>query len=146
MPRRLAELEEAALTRVPGIGDEKARALNEQFEIHNVLDLLTHYPRRYIDRTHQAEIRSLRVGEEAMVPARVKRVDSRRTRRRPPKILVTVDVADDTGGLRVTFFNQGWRAKQLTVGTEVIFFGKVDTYQGRKQMTNPVVDLVGDRT
>jgi ATP-dependent DNA helicase RecG len=27
-----------------------------------------------------------------------------------------------------------------------VFFGKVDTYRGLKQMTNPVVDLVGDRT
>ena len=27
-----------------------------------------------------------------------------------------------------------------------MFFGKVDTYQGRMQMTNPLVDLIGDKT
>jgi len=146
VPRRLAELDHVPVTKVTGVGPEKAAALEEQFEVRSVLDLLTHYPRRYIDRTHQARIDDLKVGETAMVMAEVKRIDSRRTRGRPPKVLVTADVADETGRLKVTFFNQGWRAKQLAAGTEAIFFGKVDTYQGRKQMTNPVVDLVGDRT
>ncbi len=27
-----------------------------------------------------------------------------------------------------------------------MFFGKVDVFQGRRQMTNPVVDLIGDQT
>lgn len=128
------------------MGLERGQALAEQFEIETVLDLLTHYPRRYIDRTHQARIGDLKIGEEAMVLAKVQRVDSRRTRGRPPKSLVTVDVSDGTGGLRVTFFNQPWRGKQLTAGSEAIFFGKVDTYRGARQMTNPVVDLIGDRT
>jgi ATP-dependent DNA helicase RecG len=142
----LARLAGRSVTELKGVGDDRAQALAEQFEVETVLDLLTHYPRRYIDRTHQAQIKDLKVGEEAMVLARVVRSDSRRTRGRPPKILVTVDVKDSTGGLRVTFFNQGWRAKQLSAGTEAIFFGKVDTYRGALQMTNPVVDLIGDRT
>ena len=35
--------------------------------ILTVLDLLQHYPRRYLDRTSQVEIHDLRVGEEAIV-------------------------------------------------------------------------------
>ena len=31
-------------------------------------------------------------------------------------------------------------------GTEAVFFGKVDTFQGGLQMTNPIVDLIGDQT
>ncbi|MGI8709599.1 MAG: ATP-dependent DNA helicase RecG, partial [Acidimicrobiales bacterium] len=44
------------------------------------------------------------------------------------------------------FFNQGWRERQLPVGTEAVFFGKVDVFQGRTQLANPVVDLIGTRT
>src|SRR2546423_8556986 len=113
-------------------------------EIETVLDLLTHYPRRYLDRTQQATIRDLTVGDEAMVLATVKRVQSRRTRQRRP--LVEIDVFDGTSYLKCTFFNQPWRAKQLAVGREAIFFGRVDSYKGRRQMTNPVVDLIGDKT
>ena len=53
---------------------------------------------------------------------------------------------DGSSYLSVTFFNQPWRAKQLTEGTQVVVFGKVERFRGRPQMTNPVVDLVGDRT
>ena len=76
--------------------------------IDTVLDLLTHYPRRYIDRTREARIQDLAEGEEAMVLASVQRVDSRRTRN--GKSMVTVDVTDGSGRLKVTFFNQAWRS------------------------------------
>jgi ATP-dependent DNA helicase RecG len=141
--RRLAQLAKIPVTELKGIGEKKADAL-AQMEIETVLDLLTHYPRRYLDRTQQATIRDLKVGDEAMVLATVKRVQSRRTRNR--RALVEIDVFDGTSYLKCTFFNQPWRAKQLAVGREAIFFGKVEMYKGRRQMTNPVVDLVGDKT
>jgi ATP-dependent DNA helicase RecG len=59
---------------------------------------------------------------------------------------VTVDVTDGSGHLRVNFFNQAWRERQLRPGMAVALFGKLELYAGRKQMTNPVVDLIGDRT
>jgi ATP-dependent DNA helicase RecG len=141
--RRLAQLAKIPVTELKGVGEKKADALAEM-EISTVLDLLTHYPRRYLDRTQQATIRELKVGDEAMVLATVKRVQSRRTRNR--RALVEIDVFDGTSYLKCTFFNQPWRAKQLTVGREAIFFGKVEMYKGRRQMTNPVVDMVGDKT
>ncbi|MDQ6696272.1 MAG: ATP-dependent DNA helicase RecG [Actinomycetota bacterium] len=146
-PITYAELAEKPLTELGGLRSKpkKIDALHE-LGIETVLDLLTTYPRRYIDRTHQASIRDLRPGMEAMVIARVVRIASRRTRGRPARTLVTADVTDDAGHLRITFFNQGWRERQLPAGTEAVFFGKVDTYQGRMQMTSPLVDLIGDKT
>ena len=85
-------------------------------------------------------------GDEAMVIARVVRASTRQTRGRPSRALTTVDVSDGAGHLRITFFNQRWRERQLEPGTEAVFFGKVDTYQGRLQLSNPVVDLIGDKT
>jgi ATP-dependent DNA helicase RecG len=52
-------------------------------------------------------------------------------------------VHDGSSLLNVTFFNQGWREKQLAVGTEVSLFGKLDVYRGKRQMTMPVVDVLG---
>ncbi len=145
MPRTLSSLKEIPVTRLAGVATKKAEAL-ALFDpaIETVFDLVTHYPRRYIDRTNQAMIRDLAVGEEAMVLARVKRNATRRTRQ--GRALVELDVFDGSSYLRCTFFNQGWRGRQLPVGTEAVFFGKVDMYRGRRQMTNPVVDLIGDKT
>jgi ATP-dependent DNA helicase RecG len=141
--RTLPFLDRQPVAVLRGVGDRRAASLSE-LGITSVLDLLTHYPRRYLDRTRQAAVAELGVGEEALILARVQGVHQRRTRQRRP--LVELDVDDGTGLLRVVFFNQAWRARQLPVGTQAVFFGKLDTYRGRRQVTNPVVDLVGDRT
>ncbi|HEY2332749.1 MAG TPA: ATP-dependent DNA helicase RecG [Acidimicrobiales bacterium] len=143
MTRQLSELADIPVTRLKGVGEQKAKGLAE-LGVETVLDLLMHYPRRYLDRTNEALIKDLTIGEEAMVLGTVKRVTARRTRQK--RTLVTVDVTDGSGYLACTFFNQPWRERQLKAGTQAVLFGKVDLYAGRKQMTNPVVDLVGDRT
>jgi len=139
----LQHLAGLSVRQVKRVGDKRADALGA-LGISNVLDLITHYPRRYIDRTRQADVAALDLGEESLVLARVSAARSRRTRQ--GRALVELDVDDGTGMLRVTFFNQAWRVKQLPVGTEALFFGKLDTYRGKRQFTNPVVDLVGNRT
>ena len=143
MARRLAQLAVIPVSELKGVGAKKAEAL-ATMGIETVLDLLTHYPRRYVDRTKQAAIRELRVGDEASVLATVRQVKARPTRQR--RMLVEVDVFDGSSYLRCVFFNQPWRKDQLAVGMEVVLFGKVEMFKGRRQMTNPVVDLVGDRT
>jgi ATP-dependent DNA helicase RecG len=139
----LQRLAEVPVHNVKRIGEKRAESLGA-LGITSVLDLITHYPRRYIDRSRQADVVGMTLGEESLVLARVAAVRSRRTRQ--GRALVELDIDDGTGSLRVTFFNQAWRAKQLPVGTEALFFGKLDTYRGKRQFTNPVVDLVGNRT
>ena len=112
-------------------------------EITTVLDLLTHYPRRYHDRTNRAEIAEVELGVEVTIDAEVRRIRSRPMRDRR-RTMVEADVYDGTGLLHIVFFNQPFREKQLTEGTEASFFGKVDLFRGKRQMTNPVVDVLGE--
>jgi ATP-dependent DNA helicase RecG len=142
-PLTLAAFKTMPITRLKGVGDKREKAF-AALGIDNVLELLMHYPRRYIDRTNEASITDLVPGEEAMVLARVERVTSRKTKNR--RTLTTVTVRDRTAQLTCTFFNQPWRERQLQPGTEAVFFGKVDIFRNARQMTNPVVDLVGDKT
>ncbi len=129
-----------------GVGSRKLSGLSDA-GIDSLLDVLTHYPRRYVDRSREVRIAELAEGEEALVIARVTGVSARRTRNR--RTMVTADLEDRSGRLRCTFFNQPWRERQLdpeVLRGEVAVFGKVELYRGTRQMTNPVVDLVGDRT
>ncbi|HET9731567.1 MAG TPA: ATP-dependent DNA helicase RecG [Acidimicrobiales bacterium] len=126
-----------------GVGAKRTEALAEM-GIETVLDLITHYPRSYVDRSRQASVSELRPGDEATVVGSVKKVSARRTRQ--GRSLVEIDVFDGASYLRLVFFNQPYRARQLTAGLDVVVFGKVEVYRGRRQMTNPVVDLIGDRT
>jgi len=47
------------------------------------------------------------------------------------------------GSVWATFFNQPFRERQLPEGTEVALSGKVERFQGRRQMRSPVVDILG---
>lgn len=139
----LRDLDAIPVERLKGVGDKKRAGLAE-VGVDTVLDLLTTYPRRWVDRTNEARIADLVVGEEALVLASVRTVRSRRTRNR--RTMVNVGVGDGTGPMDVVFFNQPWRERQLREGLEVALFGKVDSYRGGIQMANPIVDLIGDRT
>ena len=139
----LKELEHRPLTDLHGVGKQTSASLSK-VGINTILDLISYYPRRYIDRSKEATVDSLQTNEEGMVLVNIEKVRSRRMRSR--KTLVEVTASDVTGSLKLVFFNQPWREKQLNQGRDAVVFGKVDIYQGQLQMTNPIVDLVGDRT
>jgi ATP-dependent DNA helicase RecG len=138
-PRRLRQLGDIAVDQLRHVGEKRTAAL-AGIGITTVFDLVTIYPRRYIDRTRRAELSDLAVGEEAAVFATVRTVSSRRTQTGKNMVEVVVEDAGDT--MRVTFFNQPWRTKQLREGVQAIFFGKLSDFRGARQMTNPVVDVI----
>ncbi len=137
--RRLRQLDAIPVGQLRHVGEKRAAALNS-IDIHTVFDLLTTYPRRYLDRTQRVDLTDLTVGEEVAVFGEVTRVVARRTRQ--GRSMVEVTVSDEDASLTVVFFNQAWRERQLPVGVQALFFAKVAEYRGRSQMTNPVVDVV----
>ena len=145
--RKYRQLAELPVSVLKGVGTTATEELAE-LGIESVLDLLTHYPRqgRYIDGTRLRPIADLAEGEKASVLAQVTRVNRPpsapgRGRRRGPS-RVELEVADDSGKLRVVFFNQTWRARQLPVGTLALFFGPVGSYRGALQLTSPTAEVL----
>jgi ATP-dependent DNA helicase RecG len=139
--RTLRDLSLRPVSVLEKVSDRKAAQL-EEWGVESVLDLITTFPRRYIDRTMQADVSDLEIGTEVAILAEVKRVRSSGGYNRNRRTPVTITVRDRTGAMEVVFFNQPWRAKQLREGTEAIFWGKVGDYRGTRQMVNPVVDVV----
>ncbi|MEQ1786839.1 MAG: ATP-dependent DNA helicase RecG [Acidimicrobiales bacterium] len=140
--KRLQDLADLEVTVLKGVGPERAKAL-AQIEVTSIFDLLTHYPRRWIDKTKQSSIRDLRVDESAWVFGRVRSSATVPGRGRG-KARTELRVGDGSGYLRITFFNQPWRARQFPEGSEAMFFGKVTDYRGQLQMANPEIDLLDE--
>lgn len=122
------------------VGGKTATVLRRAFGMHTVGDLLAHYPRRYAMHGELTPIRSLPVGEQVTIIAEVKRVTERRMQARKGMILEVV-IGDGNGEMSLTFFNQQWRAKDLTVGRRGIFAGKVGMYKGGLQFSHPDYEL-----
>ena len=139
----LRDLADIDVGRLRGVGDKKRSSL-ALLGVENLLDLVTFYPRRWVDRSNEARIADLVPGAEALVLVTVRSVTKRTTRNR--RTMVTASVGDGSGRMEVVFFNQPWRERQLREGLQIALFGKADVYRGGLQMSNPVVDLIGDRT
>ena len=139
----LRDLADIDVGRLKGVGDKKRSSL-ASLGVDNLLDLVTFYPRRWVDRSNEARIADLVPGTEALVLVTVRSVTKRTTRNR--RTMVTANVGDGSGRMEVVFFNQPWRERQLREGLQIALFGKADVYRGGLQMSNPVVDLIGDRT
>jgi ATP-dependent DNA helicase RecG len=142
-PLTLRELADIPVARLKGVGERKQESL-AAVGVESVLDILTTYPRRWVDRTNEARVSDLVPGAEALVLVTVRSARKRPLRNR--RTMVEAVVGDDSGRLHVVFFNQPWRERQLTPGLQVALYGKVDSFRGGLQMANPVVDLIGDRT
>ena len=142
-PLTLRDLAEIPVGTLRSVGAKKERALATA-GIHTVLDLVQHYPRRHLDRTREARIADLRKGDEATVFGEVRSSRTRPLRGR--RTLTEVVMGDGDQQLILTFFNQRWREKQLKPGMPLMVHGRCDHFRGNRQMTSPVVDLVGDQT
>ncbi|MDP1821417.1 MAG: ATP-dependent DNA helicase RecG [Acidimicrobiales bacterium] len=142
MAKRLRELDDLPVTKLTGVGPERAKVL-AQIDVSSIFDLLTHYPRRYLDKTKQTSIRDARVEESAWVFGRVVSSATVPGRGRG-KARTELRISDGSGYLRITFFNQPWRARQLPEGSEAMFFGKLTDYRGRLQLANPEIDLLDE--
>jgi ATP-dependent DNA helicase RecG len=55
---------------------------------------------------------------------------------------VVIDVWDQRSYLKLSFFNQPWRANYLREGMDIAISGKVTTFRGQRQMSNPSVEVI----
>jgi ATP-dependent DNA helicase RecG len=109
------------------VAPAKAAAAAERLGLRTVGDLLEHLPR---DRRHARTIAGLGVDDVATVVVEVRSIASRPVRRRGMKPLVEAVVADETGTMAATFFNQPWLARRYGPGTRLLLEGK---YQARNR-------------
>lgn len=115
----LVSLQSKPLQYLKGVGPERAKQL-EKLGIHNVLDLLQYFPRRYEDRRKQM-IAELKDGEMATIAGKV--VAGTITNGKMKVVKLSID---QQGRLfHATWFNQIHILKQYPVGTQVAVTGKV---------------------
>ena len=125
------------------VGDRTAKVLETTFGIKSIGDLMRHYPRRYMVRGELSDISALHEGDETTILAQVYSASSRPMRGRKGSMLEVV-VTDGTDKLSLTFFNQAWREKELKVGRQGLFAGKVGVFNNKKQLSHPDYEMIPD--
>jgi ATP-dependent DNA helicase RecG len=105
----------------------KAQAAAETLGLLTVGDLLEHLPR---DHRDARSVSQLVAGETATVVVEVRSITSRPVRRRGMRPLVEATVADASGAMKATFFQQPWLVHKYPAGTRLALHGK---FEGRNR-------------
>ncbi len=124
---------EAPVTTLKGVRPALAGRL-EKLGVRTVRELLLFFPRRHNDYARLRNIGELTPGEEETVRARVWSAHERRLGRRKG---TEATVGDESGMMRVVWFNQPFIARQLRTNAEIVLSGRVSLYKGRPTLDNP---------
>jgi len=129
--------QDAPLTTVKGINAATATRFR-RLGVSTVRELLYFFPRRYLDYSQKKAIAELVPGEEQTIVATVWEARQTRLGLRPATEAI---VGDDSGNLRVVWFNQPYLAKKLATNSGVVLSGRVALFKGRRVMENPEWEL-----
>ncbi len=127
------------------VAGRHAKTIEKAFGYRTVGELLSHYPRRWVERDKLSEPEKLEVDGFVTVLARVASVEPRPYRdRRTGQMAYRLQVVLETGGipLTLTFFDKTsgrarWRQGEVVAGHYGLFSGKVGRFRSTWQLTNP---------
>jgi ATP-dependent DNA helicase RecG len=132
-------------SKLSAVAGSAATKIEKAFGYRTVGELLTHYPRRYVEKGKVSDLGDLRLDEHITFVAKVVRSQQRSypdRRRGGLAYRLEVTVATEHDRLLLTFFDKkkhlaDWRARTLGEGTTALFSGKVGRFRNDWQLANP---------
>ncbi len=125
---------DSPVTAISGIGPRQARRL-ERLGIKTIRDMLYFFPRRHDDYTKLKPIGQLEYGDQVTIIGTIRSTRIKKTR--SGGVIVNTIIADGSGSIQATWFNQPYLADLLKRGRQIVLSGKVDEYLGRPVMPSP---------
>ena len=122
------------LTKLSGVGKKTMEILKKK-KVNNIFDLLWRLPKSYTDRSLISNVCDLKIGDIQTIKIIPTKYFFPRIRNLPNK----VNCEDETGKIDCIFFNsyEGYVRKILPLNEQVSISGKISSYKGRYQITNP---------
>lgn len=122
------------LVNVKGVGPKRLEAF-EKYGIKTIGDLLSHYPKRYINRNTFAS-EEFSEDKPVTIKAMVLKQGSVQRLRGNLSILVVPLLWEDRK-ISAIFFNQPYLKNTMTVNADYYFFGKIKNKSGDARIQNP---------
>jgi ATP-dependent DNA helicase RecG len=124
---------DSPVTVIRGISTNLATRFS-RLGVQKVRDLLYFFPHRHLDYSQRKSISQLAEGNEETIVANVWQaqvvyIGGRRS--------TEAIVGDETGNVRVVWFNNPYLARKLTTNSRVVISGRVGLYKGRHVFESP---------
>lgn len=113
---------EIPLTKIKGVSEKREKCL-ARLGLFSLSDMLNFYPKSYENRTVLKKIRYVEIDETVTVSCTVSEI---KTKKINSKLSISeIQAFDETGNIRIVFFNRAYAVKNLKVGEKYRFYGKV---------------------
>ena len=132
---------DSPITVIRGVSSSLATKF-KKLGVQTIRDLLYFFPHRHLDYSQRKFISQLSEGEEQTIMANVWQAQEIRLGGRRSTEAI---VGDETGNVRVVWFNNPYLAKKLTPNTQVVFSGRVSLFNGRYVFESPEWEFVEDK-
>jgi len=127
-----------------GVGPKRSKIL-KNFGIETIEDIFYYFPRRYEDRTNFVSISQLKEKEYQTIKGEVFIKGERKSWRRRGFSIFQLMVRDKTGKISAVWFNQPYLKKLFKNGQSVIFYGRIERYEGALQINSPEFEILDEK-
>ncbi len=124
-----------------GIGPKTAEVL-KKYGIRTIRDFFYNLPRDYENYEKPTSISEIRPGK-VVIKGKIDSLSTRRARKRNLSITEGI-IRDNSGAIKVVWFNQGYRLRQFEPEKEYFFTGNYEFRNGKYSLTSPSAVLASD--
>lgn len=130
---------DAPVAKLNGVNHKMAGRL-AKLNVTTIRDLLYFFPRHHIDYSKRSRIFELESGTDQTIVAEVWQASE--TRSRQGRRSTEAVVGDETGTVRVIWFNQPYLAKRLSGGTRIALSGRVEIFKHQMVFQSPEYEFL----
>jgi len=113
----------------------------KKLKLTTLRDLLYHFPNRYENLAEGKKINTLEKGDKALIYGTLSKLKTKKAYRKKIPMAEGV-LTDDTGKIKIVWFNQPYLAKMLSENSPVKVEGTVSERKDELYLSNPAVERV----
>ncbi len=132
---------DSSITAIKGVSSSLATSFGK-LGVTTIRDLLYLFPNRHLDYSQRKTISQLVEGNEETIIANIWQVRQVMPGGRRSTEAI---VGDETGNVRVVWFNNPYLVKQLATNNQVVISGRVSIFKGHPVFQSPEWELLEDR-
>jgi ATP-dependent DNA helicase RecG len=129
----------APISELKGISTSLATKFGK-LGVKTIRDMLYFFPRRHIDYSQRKHISELEIDKEQTIVARVWEAATKSTTK--GMALTEAIIGDETGNIRVVWFNQPYLTKRLRTNSRLAISGRVSLWNGHKVFQSPEYEFL----
>ena len=126
------------ISEIKGVGQATTKKL-KKLGIETVKDLLYHFPFKYEDYTYTAPIAEVVAGQNTNIQGTIELIQNKKSAKKGLNITEAL-ISDDTGNIKVIWFNQPFIIRNLKSGQKVSLSGKTEENYGATILNSPAYE------